>query len=392
MAENLEKSSLSTGEDCGRIFAAQENRDKENTVESLHTTPLTGWHRSKNAKMAAFAGFDMPIQYEGIIAEHNHTRQAVGIFDICHMGEFSLSGPGAKAALGALVTQDLNTLAPGKCRYGFLLNETGGVLDDLIIYCLDEDAYMLVVNGACEAVDYAWLAAHLATGPTLTNISAKTGKIDVQGPKSLEVLYAVLGSDFQSPGYFNFVRTIWRGEPLLVSRTGYTGELGYELYLDSALALPMWEALCAHPLVKPVGLGARDTLRLEMGYPLYGQDLDTSHTPAEAGFGPLLGKQTPFIGQAALANVRQRLIALELPGRRSARHYDHVVLPDGTEVGVVTSGSFAPSLGHSVALAYVRADAAEEQQFLVRTQRGDLEASRAALPFYTKGTARVKLM
>jgi len=144
--------------------------------------------------------------------------------------------------------------------------------------------------------------------------------------------------------------------------------------------------------VKPVGLGARDTLRLEMGYPLYGQDLDTEHTPAEAGFGPLLGKKSPFTGQAALANVRQRLIALEVPGRRSARHYDRIVLPGGGEdVGVVTSGSFGPSLGHCVALAYVRSDVADQDAFLVRTQRGDLEAKRAALPFYTKATARVKL-
>ncbi len=366
-------------------------------MESLKTTPLTSWHRSRNAKMAAFAGYDMPIQYEGIIAEHNQTRQAVGVFDICHMGEFSLSGPGAKNALGALVTQDLDTLAPGKCRYGFLLAESGGVLDDLIIYCLDEDAYMLVVNGACEENDFAWLSGHLAAGPLaagpqLANISAKTAKIDVQGPKSLEALRAVLGADFHSPGYFNFMRTLWQDEPLLVSRTGYTGELGYELYLDATKALPMWEALCALPQVKPVGLGARDTLRLELGYPLYGQDLDTSHTPAEAGFGPLLGKTTPFIGQGALAVVRQRLIALELPGRRSARHHDLVVLPGGEEVGVVTSGSFAPSLGYCVALAYVRADVAEQQQFLVRTQRGDLEAKRATLPFYTKGTARVKLL
>jgi len=369
-----------------------EYRDKENIVESLKTTPITAWHRKQNAKMAAFAGFDMPIQYEGIIAEHNHTRQAVGIFDICHMGEFSLRGPGAKAALGALVTQDLDTLAPGKCRYGFLLNEAGCVLDDLIIYCLDDDAYMLVVNGACEENDFAWLSKHLAAGPELTNISSKTGKIDVQGPKSLEVISEILGSGFQSPGYFNFMRTIWQGEPVLVSRTGYTGELGYELYLDSSLALAMWEALAAHPLVKPVGLGARDTLRLEMGYPLYGQDLDTEHTPAEAGFGPLLGKKTTFIGQDALANVRQRLVALEVPGRRSARHYDVVCLPGGEEVGVVTSGSFAPSLGHCIALAYVRADAFENELFAVRTQRGDLEAKRTGLPFYTKGTARMKLI
>ena len=203
-------------------------------METLRETPLTSWHKAKGAKMAAFAGFDMPIQYEGIIAEHNHTRTSAGIFDICHMGEFSLAGPGAKAALGAVVTQDLDTLAPGKCRYGFLLNEKAGVLDDLIIYCLGTDDYMLVVNGACEQSDFDWIKAHLADGPVFTNISAATGKIDLQGPKSHEVLKDIMGPDFASPGYFNFKRTTWRGEPIIVSRTGYTGELGYELYQNAA--------------------------------------------------------------------------------------------------------------------------------------------------------------
>ena len=360
-------------------------------MEILKQTPLTQWHKDKGAKMAAFAGFDMPIQYEGIIAEHNHTRTNAGIFDICHMGEFSLRGPGARVALGALVTQDLDTLAPGKCRYGFLLNDKAGVLDDLIIYCLGENDYMLVVNGACEASDFDWLSGHLAKGPTLTNISEHTGKIDVQGPKSLEVLKDILGEDFVSPGYFNFVRTAWRGSTLYVSRTGYTGELGYELYQNATMAPAMWEALAAHPLVKPVGLGARDTLRLEMGYPLYGQDLDTEHTPVEAGFGALVTKKTPFTGQDAVSNVRQCLIPLALPGRRSARHYDTLHLPDGAEVGMITSGSFAPSLGHCVALAYVAAEAADQTDFLVRTQRGDLEAKKTTLPFYPGGTARMKL-
>lgn len=360
-------------------------------MEILKQTPLSGWHKAKGAKMAGFAGFDMPIQYEGIIAEHNHTRQSAGIFDICHMGEFSLRGPGAKNALNAVVTQDLDTLAPGKCRYGFLLNENAGVQDDLIIYCLDEDDYMLVVNGACEAGDFAWIKAQLPQGIAFTNISDATGKIDLQGPKSFEVLKDILGADFVSPGYFNFKRIQWQGAPLIVSRTGYTGELGYELYQDSALTPAMWEALAAHPLVKPVGLGARDTLRLEMGYPLYGQDLDTEHNPAEAGFGPLITKQKPFTGKAGLANVRERLVGLTLAGRRSARHYDTLHLPDGTQVGMVTSGSFAPSLGHCVALAYVAAEHAEATDFLVRTQRGDLEAKRAALPFNPNGTARMKL-
>jgi len=360
-------------------------------VETLKQTPLTAWHRAKGAKMAGFAGFDMPIQYEGIINEHNHTRQNAGIFDICHMGEFSLRGPGAKDALNAVVTQDLDTLAPDKCRYGFLLNDKAGVQDDLIIYCLEADDYMLVVNGAGEAGDFAWIKAQLPQGIEFANISDATGKIDLQGPKSFEVLKDILGADFVSPGYFNFKRITWQGAPLLVSRTGYTGELGYELYQDSSKTPAMWEALAAHPLVKPIGLGARDTLRLEMGYPLYGQDLDTEHTPVEAGFGALITKQKPFTGKAALDQGRERLIPLTLAGRRSARHYDTLHLPDGTKVGMVTSGSFAPSLGHCVALAYVAAEHADKNDFLVRTQRGDLEAQRTALPFNPNGTARMKL-
>jgi aminomethyltransferase len=360
-------------------------------VEILRETPLTGWHKSKGAKMASFAGFDMPIQYEGIIAEHNHTRQNAGIFDICHMGEFSLRGPGAKDTLNAIVTQDLDTLAPGKCRYGFLLNQKAGIEDDLIIYCLDTDDYMLVVNGACEAGDFEHIKKQLPAGPTFTNISDATGKIDLQGPKSFEVLKDILGADFISPGYFNFKRITWQGSPLIVSRTGYTGELGYELYQDSSKTPAMWDALAAHPLVKPVGLGARDTLRLEMGYPLYGQDLDTEHTPVEAGFGGLITKEKPFTGKAALGAVRERLIALKLEGRRSARHYDTLHLPDGTKVGMVTSGSFAPSLGHCVALGYVADAHADKTDFLVRTQRGDLEATKAPLPFNPGGTARMKL-
>jgi aminomethyltransferase len=176
-----------------------------------------------------------------------------------------------------------------------------------------------------------------------------------------------------------------------VSRTGYTGELGYEIYLDSALAPAMWDALMANELVKPIGLGARDTLRLELGYPLYGQDLDTAHTPVEAGYGMLLTKKTSYTAKEAIQVVRERLVALELPGRRSARHNDLLLLPDGTEAGIVTSGSFGPTLGYCVALAYVRVDLPQSPTYLVRTQRGDLEAKVTTLPFYTAGSARKKL-
>ncbi|BDQ32647.1 glycine cleavage system aminomethyltransferase GcvT [Pseudodesulfovibrio portus] len=359
-------------------------------MDNLATTPLTAWHRENGAKMAPFAGFDMPVQYKGIIVEHKHTREKAGIFDICHMGEFFLSGTGAKDALNKVVSHDLNTLAPGKCRYGFLLKESGGINDDLIIYCLAEDEYMLVVNGACRQKDFDHIKANLPDTLSLTDISDETGKIDVQGPESLDVINDVLGGSWNHVKYFNFEQTDCLGFPMIISRTGYTGELGYELYLPSDQALQVWEKLAADQRVEPVGLGARDTLRLEIGYPLYGQDLDEDHTPKEAGAGFFLKKETDYIGKSGLAEVRESLVALSIDGRRTARHHDEVYV-NGEKTGVVTSGSFAPSLGHCIALAYVRAEDADNDTFTVKTARAELEAKKVALPFYKDGTARMKI-
>jgi len=360
-------------------------------LDNLATTPLTQWHRENGAKMAPFAGFDMPVQYKGIIIEHKHTRTKAGIFDICHMGEFSLAGTGAKDALNKVVSHDLNTLAPGKCRYGFLLNEQGGINDDLIIYCLAEDRYMLVVNGACRQGDFEHIKANLPDSLSLTDISDETAKIDIQGPESLAVLNDLLGSEWNHLKYFNFEETDATGFSMYVSRTGYTGELGYELYLPSANALAIWEKLAADKRVEPVGLGARDTLRLEIGYPLYGQDLDTEHTPVEAGAGFFLKKESEYIGKSGIENVRESLIALTIEGRRTARHHDEVLLPGGEKTGMITSGSFSPSLGHCIALAYVRAEDADKETFIVKTARAELEAKKTALPFYKDGTARMKI-
>jgi len=360
-------------------------------LESLATTPLTEWHRENGAKMAPFAGFDMPVQYKGIIAEHKHTRSKAGIFDICHMGEFKLSGAGAKDGLNKVVSHDLETLAPGKCRYGFLLNESGGINDDLIIYCTAEDEYMLVVNGACRQKDFDHIRANLPETLVLTDVSDETAKIDVQGPESLEVLNELLGSNWNHLKYFNFEETDIAGFPMIVSRTGYTGELGYELYLPSANALEIWEKLATDERVEPIGLGARDTLRLEIGYPLYGQDLDEDHTPKEAGAGFFLKKESEYIGKSGLADVKESLIALSIDGRRTARHYDEVLLPNGEKTGIITSGSFAPSLGHCIALAYVRAQDADGNEFIVKTARAELKAKKVALPFFKDGTARKKV-
>ncbi len=360
-------------------------------MESLETTPISEWHRENGAKMAPFAGFDMPVQYKGIIVEHKHTRTKAGIFDICHMGEFALAGSGAKDALNKVVSHDLNTLAPGKCRYGFLLNEAGGINDDLIIYCLAEDEYMLVVNGACREKDFNHIAANIPDDLAFSDISDQTGKIDIQGPESLEVLNSLMGEEWNRLNYFNFETTEKQGFAMIVSRTGYTGELGYELYLPSEKALEVWEKLAADERVEPIGLGARDTLRLEIGYPLYGQDLDEDHTPKEAGAGFFLKKESEYIGKSGLGEVKESLIALSIEGRRTARHHDKVLLPSGEETGIVTSGSFAPTLGHCVALAYVKAEDADNEDFIVKTARVELKAKKSALPFFKEGTARKKV-
>lgn len=360
-------------------------------MSTLLETPLASWHRSHAAKMGPFAGWDMPIQYEGILAEHSHTRNSASVFDICHMGEFRLQGQGAAKALARAVTHNLDTLKPGKCRYGFLLTEQGTVLDDLIVYRLEEDAFMLVVNGACAASDFATISSRLPADLKLIDISCSTAKIDLQGPLSVDVLEDLLKMSFRDLGYFSFRHVDFAGASMMVSRTGYTGELGYELYLPWDSALTLWEALLKDSRVKPAGLGARDTLRLESGLPLYGHEMDTEHTPAEAGMGKMLASTADYVGKAGAQNVRQVLMPLSIEGRRSARNGDVVALPDGTTVGLVTSGSFAPTLGYVVAFAWVDAAHAKAPAFVVRCARVELPATPASLPFYTEGTARKAL-
>ena len=355
-------------------------------------TPLTSWHEAQGAKMAPFAGWLMPIQYEGILAEHLHTRKHAGIFDICHMGEFRIEGPGATEALSRAVSHNLETLAPGKCRYGFLLTEKGGVLDDGIIYRFGPDSFMAVVNAACAPGDLATLRARLPESIRITDISAETGKVDLQGPDSLDVLEKIMGENFHDLGYFSFRESKWQGVPVLVSRTGYTGELGYELYLPTDKTEAFWKALLADERVKPVGLGARDTLRLEAGLPLYGHDLDEEHMPAEAGMARMMTSQADYVGREGAQTVREVLVPLQIEGRRAARHGDVLALPGGEAVGRITSGSFAPSLGYVIAFAWVAAAHADKEDFVVRASRTELPAKKVEIPFYKEGTARKKLV
>jgi len=345
--------------------------------------------------MVPFGGWEMPVQYEGIIAEHQHTRESASLFDICHMGEIVLSGDRAREDLDHILTPNIAKLDQGRCRYGYMLNEKGGVLDDLICYRLDENRYMLVLNAATTAGDKEWIEAHVSSDTSLTDISDQTGKIDIQGPKSREILQEAIGQTVPDLKFFSTQEIEIDGVSVLVSRSGYTGEWGYELYLPVEETEAMWDRLLEHEQLKPAGLGARDTLRLEVGLPLYGNDLSEKRTPVAATHGMFIGKDKDFIGRPAVERDMQQgcdeyLVALQLEGRRAARAHDKVFL-DGEHVGEVTSGSISPSLGTAIALAYLDDEAIERgREVEIETGRKMLKAVIVDLPFYKHGTVHGK--
>ncbi len=350
-------------------------------------TPLTDDHKKLGARPAVFAGWEMPLQYQGIISEHMHTRTQVSLFDICHMGELVVYGRDAALELGRLVTHDLNNAAPGRCSYGFMLTSSGGVLDDLIIYPLEKDKFMLVVNASQRQEDFKHLQANFSSGVRVTDKTMLTGKLDLQGPESLNVLESLTGQNWGDLKYFHFRQAGLAGLDLLISRTGYTGELGYEIYVPWEGTRELWNMILGDARVKPAGLGARDTLRLEAGLPLYGQELDQNHTPAEAGYSFFLKSRAHYLGRDKAFNVRECLTGLAVEGRRTPRKGDHVFIKD-TKVGTVTSGSFAPSLGHCVGFAYIKKEYSDQTDFSIQRDRIVLPAVKANLPFYS-GTARM---
>ncbi len=351
------------------------------------TTPLEDTHKKLGARLAPFAGWEMPIQYQGIIAEHLHTRSEVSLFDICHMGELLVSGREAAQELGRIVTHDLENAVLGRCAYGFMLTPSGTILDDLIIYPLQHEQYMLVVNASQKLDDLKHLQDNLSSGVRVSDKTMLTGKLDLQGPKSLRVLEKITGQNWKDLKYFHFRQTSLAGLDLLISRTGYTGELGYEIYAPWEGIEELWDIILEDERVRPAGLGARDTLRLEAGLPLYGQDLDLRHTPAEAGYEFVLKSKARYLGRDKAFIVRERLTGLVIEGRRTPRKGDKVLAGD-TEVGVITSGSFAPSLGHCVALAYIDEEYYSQSDFSIQRDKNMLMARKTDLPFY-QGTARV---
>jgi aminomethyltransferase len=354
-------------------------------------TVLYDTHISLNAKMAPFGGYDMPIQYDGIIKEHHETRRNATLFDTCHMGEFRISGASALADLENLLSCPVASLQIGCCRYGFLCNPQGGVIDDQIVYRLAEKEFFMVVNASTQTNDFEWIAAHASPGTSCVNLSDETAKIDLQGPATPRIMQKLVKGPIDAMKYYQFRHDRYRDQPVLISRTGYTGEIGFEIYCPNDLAAPFWND-CMELGAKPAGLGARDTLRLEMGMPLYGHELSEKMNATESGFTRSISNDKTFIGSAAIhafAAKQSSLVGIELVGRRAARNGDKIIGPAAEQIGVITSGSFSPSLEKALALGYVnRAFAHPGSALRIDTGRQILDGKVVELPFYKAATGR----
>ena len=335
-----------------------------------------------------FHGWALPVQFAGIVQEHIHTREQASLFDCSHMGEFRIPGEKAIQAYDTLVCSNVAGLRAGRARYGAILNEAGGIIDDTIALRLAPDELYVVTNAGPLDEVARLIASHV---PNVENVSDATAKIDVQGPLARDALCAVGLTAARALRYFGGCRTDWRGKPVIVSRTGYTGELGYELFLPEDAAVDLWRALERVEGIAPAGLGARDTLRTEMGYPLSGQDFDASRTPLEAAMAPFIAWDTDFVGRDALRAQReqggyQMLTAVRTMSRRAPRP-EMELFHEGAPAGTVTSGTFGPSVGHGIGLAYLDGDLAAPGTKLTMGAKG-IDVETVALPFYTKGTCR----
>ena len=353
--------------------------------DSLKTT-LYNHHDKLGAKLVPFAGFLMPLQYTGIIDEHKHVRSKVGLFDVSHMGEFIVSGDNAKKFLQNVTINDIELLKPGKAQYSAFCNESGGILDDLLIYDLS-DHYMLVVNASNIQKNFNWLQNRLFDNVVLKDVSNDMGLLAIQGPMARDIL-----KDFfpkiESLKYYETLMP--NSDGTIVARTGYSGELGFEIYISNDKIIDLWnKLLIASDFIRPVGLGCRDSLRLEMGYCLYGHELDESINPIEAGLSWITKLDTGFIGSESLSNLKieKKLVPLVLKDRAIPRA-DYKIFDDNDkEIGFISSGAMSPSLGYGIALAYIDMPYAKDlNSFKVKIRNNIFTMNKAKLPFYKNGT------
>ena len=358
---------------------------------TLKNTALTHVHERLGAKMVPFAGYNMPVQYSGLIEEHNTVRNAVGVFDVSHMGEFWVSGPGALELIQRVTTNDASKLVDGKVQYSCMPNGKGGIVDDLLVYRFKEDLYMLVVNASNIDKDWPWISSHNSFGAKLENHSEETSLLAVQGPKALEAMQKLTAMPLIGMEYYTVQRGTFAGcDNIIVSTTGYTGAGGCEIYFPNAVAEKMWNAVMeagAEFDIKPIGLGARDTLRLEMGFCLYGNDIDDTTSPMEAGLGWITKFTKDFIDSELFKSQKEqgtarKLVGFELLDRGIPRHGYEVVDADMNVIGVVTSGTQSPTLGKPIGMAYVpTAQSKPGSEILVNIRGKAIKGMVTKIPF-----------
>jgi aminomethyltransferase len=362
-------------------------------------TPLYDEHMRLGAKMVPFAGWLMPVQYSSIVEEHRAVRNSVGVFDISHMGQFIVDGAGGRDWLNSMLTNNVDKLDVGMGQYTFLLNDRGGIIDDLIVYRIDEQKYLLVVNAACADEDFAWLQDHPTQGRScfLTSRSANFGAVAIQGPQTVALFHALFGKHTEPPARNHIVDVPFDTTNVSVARTGYTGEDGIEVFFPGSNAVKFWSAVLERGEtlgIKPCGLGARDTLRLEMCYPLNGSDLSPGRNPIEAGLGFFVDLDKPeFVGRDALVKTkesgpRERLVPFRMKEKGPPPRPQYAVFRNGERIGEVTSGTLSPSLNWGVGMAYVSSAHAKigtEIEIEIRAQK--FPATVEKKPLYRKPTS-----
>lgn len=359
----------------------------------MKTTPFTDVHISLGAKMHEFAGYNMPIEYSGIIDEHLTVCNGVGVFDVSHMGEFWVKGPNALAFIQSITSNDASGLPIGKAQYTCFPNEEGGIVDDLLVYHYEPEKYLLVVNAGNTTKDWDWCVKHNTIGAELENASDKTAQLAIQGPKALEVLQRLTSVDLSAIPYYSFVTGEFAGcKNVIISNTGYTGAGGFELYFYNSDAMTIWNAIfeAGKPEgIKPIGLGARDTLRLEMGFCLYGNDLNDTTSPIEAGLGWITkfvdGKDFPSkakLEQQKKEGVNRKLCAFELQEKGIPRHGYEIVDENDAIIGEVTSGTMSPVLKIGIGMGYVKPEFAKAgTAIFIKVRNKSLKAQVVKPPF-----------
>lgn len=358
----------------------------------MKNTALTQIHTNLGAKMVPFAGYNMPVQYEGVNAEHQTVRSGVGVFDVSHMGEFLLKGPNALALIQKVCSNDAAVLVDGKAQYSCLPNGKGGIVDDLIIYRIHAEAYFIVVNASNIEKDWNWIASHNDLGVEMQNLSDQYALLAIQGPKAASAMQSLTDIDLTNMTYYTFQYGTFAGiENAMISATGYTGSGGFEVYVKNEHAVQLWNAIFeagAAYDIKPIGLAARDTLRLEMGFCLYGNDIDDSTSPLEAGLGWITKFNKDFTDAAFLKNqkengLQRKLVAFEMIDRGIPRHDYPILDASGNTIGKVTSGTMSPSLKIAIGLGYVAVQhAALDTEIFIEIREKGVKAKVVKLPFY----------